>query len=407
MSQIFFGIAPWKIVKDEPRHNTWHHALNVAAKSQNIRIYYFGHDPQTLDPWIFHVFSNSIFRRFRFLDPRTFLNLVNKVKLLSSRDDHKIFYIFEGSFFWWGIFILLNPFVSNATFICNLFSSSAYNEKFFPANNSIRSKIYVRLVKIVSRLNPTNIIFTFDTQLMSEKTSMARILKAKTFPVPGSFNQKPEILKKNDHFRVIVNLRSFDFEELLPMFENSCLQCKFVIPRGPLGRNLDQIKFKKFKNVEFESENISVANYEEYTKGFDYIVLLYKPSLDASGRLLDAMLMNVGVCLPSQATEWVYLAEDWGYSYQFDWNCASKDRNIFNHPNFAPPKMNGSMPFSPINSLYSIGNFDLNSPIKNSWPPMILKKTLVFLILMSWYPIALCLNIRFFSRITEFIRKRH
>jgi hypothetical protein len=42
ISVKIFGIAKWRLVPNEPRHNTWHNALYDSAQQFSINLRYIG-----------------------------------------------------------------------------------------------------------------------------------------------------------------------------------------------------------------------------------------------------------------------------------------------------------------------------------------------------------------------------
>jgi hypothetical protein len=94
--------------------------------------------------------------------------------------------------------------------------------------------------------------------------------------------------------------------------------------------------------------------YQDYVDTFDYMIFLYKPSIDASGRILDSITRGVPICVPKQATEWSHISKTWGQSNLFDWNSPDDIARRFNHPIFDSPTVNGAPPFTPNGSLGEI-----------------------------------------------------
>jgi hypothetical protein len=344
-----FGIAGWRLVPKEPRHNTWHNALYVAAQKLEIDLEYLGLLNTHKMNWIYQILPDSTLRRFPYVNIFSFVKILKNVR--SSSGKSNVIYIFEGSFFWIYILSCIGIFLPNCTVICNLFSSSRYNQRFFK-NNKMRNW-YKSIFKLIQK--NSNLIVTFDTQLMTNKVSRYSGQNLIRFPVPSSFPyKKRNLIEIGTHHRVLVNLRSFDLTGLHYLLENSCKKCTFVFPRGPLATVPLWIEFGKYENASFDETVIPVSEYQNYIDSFDYMVFLYEPSIDASGRILDSITRGLPTCVPRQSTEWAYIAKTWGQSNLFDWNSLQDISRTFNHPHFENPKVDTEPPFTPEGSLLEI-----------------------------------------------------
>ena len=400
MTKTIFCFAPWQIVENEPRHNTWHFALYAESKALSKKLHYFGYKPPKTEPWINPVFNRSIFYKYPFISLRNFRKLIREIGSRTSHNEENIFYIFEGNFFWLFLFLTISPWIGNAFFICNLFSSESYNRKIFLSKNSW----YRLLFTSVLRMLPENLVVTFDTKTMAKKVNGAGIYNARVFPVPGSFSQEIQISVKS-HLRALVSLRDFSYEDLSKMFFYSCKHCEFtVLPRGPQDKLIYEKLFREFSNVNLDKNDIKVEDYGSYIKSFDYSVLLYKPSADASGRLLDAILKGVAVCIPKESEEWCEIAEDWGYSYEFEWDLVTKNEKIFNHPEFNAPKRSGEIPFSPKNSLIQLENFFTERFSDSSHSRKAGRIVISTFAIFIWSIVAAFLNVRLFERVKSHLR---
>ncbi len=341
-----FGIAGWRLAPKEPRHNTWHNALFDSSKKLNIDLEYLGLVNTHKTNWITQVLPDSILRRFPYVNLFSFIKVVRVMR--QSKGNLNIFYIFEGSLFWAYLLTSMSIFVPNSTVICNLFSSSKYNKRLFK-NESIRL-IYLLLFKIL--LKNDRVVITFDTQLMTNRFNKLSGLNLIRFPVPSSFPFNRRIkAQENVHQRVLVNLRSFPLNDLHYLLQNSCMDCTFVFPRGPLASVPLSIEFGKYENAEFDETVVPVTEYESYIDSFDYMIFLYEPSIDASGRILDSITRGLPTCVPRQATEWSFIAKMWGRSCLFDWNELQNISQTFNHPVFTLPKIDQEPPFTPKGSI--------------------------------------------------------
>jgi hypothetical protein len=81
------------------------------------------------------------------------------------------------------------------------------------------------------------------------------------------------------------------------------------------------------------------------------MIFLYKPSIDSSGKLLDALVRNIPVCLPRQSTEWVKIAQTDGRSFTYEWGSEIEVLKAFYHPNFSGNSLMHEPDFTPSKSL--------------------------------------------------------
>lgn len=344
-----FGFASWRLVPLEPRHNTWHNALFRASKTLNIDLEYLGLVNTYKTDWITQVLPDSVLRKFPYF---SFLSFIKLVKLIRrEKAALNIFYIFEGSLFWVFLLTTISMFVPNTVVICNLFSSSRYNARLF-RNETIRF-FYLLAFKLIQKNKRA--VVTFDTQLMTNKFNRLSGFNLIRFPVPSSFPfKRQDVISTKTHQRVLINLRSFPLEKLHFLLQNSCKKCTFVFPRGPLASVPLSLDFGKYANAEFDENVVPVSEYQNYIDSFDYMVFLYEPSIDASGRILDSITRGVPTCIPRQASEWSYIAKTWGKSNLFDWNSLQDISQAFNHPIFTLPTLNEEPPFTPEGTLVEL-----------------------------------------------------
>ena len=344
-----FGIAGWRLVPDEPRHNTWHNALFDTSKIQDINLEYLGLINTYKTNWIVQVLPDSILKRFPYISVLSFFRILKTIR--ASQSEKTIIYIFEGSISWIFILNCLRVFVPNCVIVCNLFPSSRYDSRFY--KNEKMRLWYQFFFKLINK--EKKVLITFDTQLMAGKVNTHIANQSIRFPVPSSFPfNKRGILNTNNHHRVLVNLRSFPTEDIHFLLLNSCSLCTFVFPRGPLATTPLSIEFGKYPNASFDETVIPVSEYQDYIDTFDYMIFLYKPSIDASGRILDSITRGVPICVPKQASEWSYISKTWGYSNLFDWNSREDIAKTFDHPIFDSPTINSEPPFTPEGSLREI-----------------------------------------------------
>ena len=372
-----FGIAGWRVIPDEPRHNTWHNALSDAAKEMNLDLEYLGLSNTHKLNWIQQVFPDSILRRFPYVNIFSISRIVKRIR--SSRSDKTVIYIFEGSFFWIFLLSSIRVFVPNCVVICNLFPSNTYDYRFF---KNEKMKLWYRIFFKLTEKHD-DIVVTFDTQLMTKKVNQYIRKQIIRFPVPASFppNERGPLTTAGHH-RVLVNLRSFQIEGLHFLLQNSCKECNFVLPRGPLATTPLSIEFGKYSNASFDDGVIPVSEYQNYFDSFNYMIFLYEPTINATGRLLDSITRGIPICVPRQATEWSYIAKTWGRSNLFDWQSPADIAKAFNHPVFQVPTSNSEPPFTPQGSLkeiLEIGTQSLERRITHKLHSKIIILTALFL----------------------------
>ena len=353
-----FGIAGWRLVPGEPRHNTWHKALFDASKKQDIELEYLGLINTHQTNWISQILPDSILKRFPYLSLWSFIKITKRIR--ESKGKRVIIYVFEGSISWLFFLGCITAVIPNCVAICNLFPSSRYNQRFF--QNEKMKFVYRILFNILSRQQRLRI--TFDTQLMTNKVNEQIENRLMRFPVPSSFPFNDRTTFTNqDHSRVLVNLRSFPTHELHKLLDSSCKSCTFVFPRGPLASIPLSIEFGHYTNASFDQSVIPVDEYQGYIDTFDYMIFLYEPSIDASGRILDSITRGVPVCVPRQASEWAHIVKSWGHSALFEWGSTVDMARMFDHPEFSKPVLGSRPPFTPEGSLREIVGFvpELNS----------------------------------------------
>jgi hypothetical protein len=327
-------------------------------------------------PWLLQVLPNTILKKYAYLSP---FQLLKISKRLNEKSNPSLVYIFEGSLAWYVNLLLITIRTSDTKFVCNLFSSGKYDSLL--ADETLKSRFFRTILRI-TRISGRNYgKISFDTKLMADKINDKCGNNVLIFPVPSSFPTSEMKFIRNIHHRVLVNIRSFDTSKLLSYISKSCKQCTFIIPKGPIDSGQIKVEdFIQFPNIEFDSGNISVENYASYVDGFDYFIILYKPSIDASGKILDAITRGVGVCVPIEATEWISISERWGYTHSFSWGDEIAESQLFNHPIFENPTDLSEPNFTPNRALERLidiyeSEFPNNEPQKRF--PLIL-----------WLPIA-------------------
>jgi len=352
-----FGFAKWQLVPEEPRHNTWHNALFDSAKLLNIDLSYIGLKNNLKTYWITQLLPDTVLKRFPYIGVISFFNVIRTIK--GSNERKTLIYIFEGTIFWLFLFYLIKTLVPNCIIVCNLFSSTRFNKSFFKNDRiRIRYKIFFYLLK---RHEQNNLIITFDTQIMADRASKITNYDFKRFPVPSSFSfRNTNNFNVESHHRVLVNMRGFNLENLHTLLKESCQYCKFVFPRGGLNSIPLQSEFGKYKNALFDSNNIPVSDYKSYIDSFDYMIFLYMPtfeSINASGRILDAITRGIPVCVPKQHTESANISKLWGRTNLFDYTSFESMIKTFNHPIFSERINKIEPPFTPKGAINDLINF--------------------------------------------------
>lgn len=361
------GIGPWRIVPDEPRHNTFHMELKRIAPTENINLAYLGLRDMPKQEWMCQILPNSILRKYVAISPKKIREISEILNKLSSQ--YKTIYIFEGSISWFITLNILSARSGNTTVICNLFSSGKYDQLLF--TKGLKSHIFRSALLAISGISREKAVVTFDTKLMSEKVQDLLGIHAKSFPVPSSFDFKIRNETTSKHSRVLINIRGFNTSKLHQYLESSCPECRFIIPKGPItSGEITNEEFGKYTNLEFDKKNISENEYAKYIDSFDYLIIFYEPSINASGKILDAITRGVPVAVPKEAIEWAQISRSWGKSHFFRWQNSDDEVKLFQHPKFLAPISYGEPPFTPRNSIKTLARIsrqmeakDQNNPI--------------------------------------------
>ena len=344
----FFGVAPWRLVPLEPRHNTWHNSLFDNSLKIKLDLEYIGLRKNHPTAYITQILPESILKRFPYISIWSFFDIVRVLN--KSKKEKSFVYIFEGSLFWYVYFSCLRYFVPNSVFVCNLFPSSRYNLRFFTDKGMKR--IYQIMFLLIKKQNKKSVFMTFDTDLMTDKVNSYTSCNLIKFPVPSSFSYRvaPDFEAKL-HYRVLVNMRAFPEDELHDLLKNSCQECIFVFPRGTLISQSLAVNFGHYQNTHFDDKVVPIAQYESYVDQHDYMIFLYKPSIDASGRILDAITRGIPVCVPKQATEWAKISKQFGRVNLYSWDDNESLIKTFSHPTFSKLSYIGEPTFTPTKVL--------------------------------------------------------
>jgi hypothetical protein len=350
-SAYLVGIGPWRIVPYEPRHNTFHMELKRIASTERINLTYLGLRDMPKQDWMSQILPNSILRKYVAISPKKMKEISNQISKIAP--EYKTIYIFEGSISWFITLKILSAMIGNTTVICNLFSSGKYDQLFF--SKGFKPYVFRTAFQFISRIGFQKAVVTFDTKLMSDKVKELLRIQAEPFPVPSSFDFKIRNEATSEHSRVLINIRGFNTSKLHEYLESSCRECTFVIPKGPISSGVVTHKeFGKYANLEFDEKNISEKEYGRYIDSFDYLIILYEPSINASGKILDAITRGVPVATPREATEWAQISTSWGKSHLFGWGNAEDEIKLFQHPEFHNPSLTGEPPFTPRNSIKTL-----------------------------------------------------
>lgn len=328
------------------------------------------------------VLPDTVLKRIPYISPVGYSRI--KKSLSIQPESKTVIYIFEGTFLWLILLKLISRLIPNSLVVCNLFSSSRYSRVMF-SGEKIRPS-YAILLRILNRFD--NLLLTFDTKLMVDKVnfSLGRNQFQTVFPLPSAL---PYLSQKkftpDGHHRVLVNMRDFEIATLHDLISYSCPDCTFVLPRGPLASEPLWIEFGKYTNVTFDEKNIPVEEYLAYIDQFDYMIFLYRPSIDSSGRLLDGIVRRIPVCIPSQSTEWCSIARSYGELHQYDWFNTADKQAIFNHPQFAETFLEETPEFTTTGAVNKLSSFAPPEK-KASWPRKFVSQvTSIALIYSHWF----------------------
>ena len=379
----FVGVAPWKLVFEMPRHNTIHQAIFESGVSHGLSISYLGlkeHEPVS---WIYPAFPNSILKLFPALKHNE-IKSVTKV-LPSLEKKRKLLYLYEGSFSWMILLKFLALSLESGFVVCNLFPASKYEKVMFK-NKGMKIR-YKMLFWLMSRIG--NVQITVDTAHLRDRINSSLELepKVKIFPLPSSFNllegNKPDYA---EHAKVLVNVRNFSTAHLEFLLSSSCKLCTFVFPDGTFRGSNEAQDVRKFSNVILENHSIAVDVYQDYVDTFDYMIFLYEPSLDSSGKILDCITRKVPVCLPFQASEWVNTSKMWNRTFLYNFDDYQSLKPAFNHPEFQDPIQSELPTCTPVNTLFTFSDYKFSSE------EVALPKSILKLLTQMNYFIAMSLS---------------
>lgn len=361
----------------------------MSGKSQGLSISYLGladHEPVS---WITQVLPNSILKPFPIINLKKFKSITKIIGNMGSK--RNLIYIYEGSFSWLILLDLLSINLGSSNLVCNLFPASKYEIIMF-RNDKMKLK-YRFLFWYFSRIRKVKI--TVDTNHLQKRinASLRTNPQVNVFPLPSSFELLAgEKSTENEHLKVLVNIRKFPLSELTELLSDSCKSCEFVFPVGVLDKHKDSYGLQNFTNAKFEERSIQVENYQSYIDGFDYMIFLYEPSLDSSGKILDCITRKIPVCLPKQATEWVETSQKWNSTFLFEFGDNQSTAGAFNHPHFALPRSIDLPTCTPLDTLRVFSSYDFSPKTRQ------LSKPIGKILLTSHYVTALLIGKTFSFR---------
>jgi hypothetical protein len=376
--------------------------LKRIAPTENINLTYLGLRDMPEQEWMCQILPNSILRKYVAISPKKIREISEILNKLSSQ--YKTIYIFEGSISWFITLNILSARSGNTTVICNLFSSGKYDQLLF--TKGLKSHIFRSALLAISGISREKAVVTFDTKLMSDKVQDLLGIHAESFPVPSSFDFKIRNETTSKHSRVLINIRGFNTSKLHQYLESSCPECRFIIPKGPItSGEITNEEFGKYTNLEFDKKNISESEYAEYIDSFDYLIIFYEPSINASGKILDAITRGVPVAVPKEAIEWAQISRSWGKSHFFSWQNSDDEAKLFQHPKFLAPISYGEPPFTPRNSIKTLARIskqmearDQNNPIYKRVGIDLFSAVYYFACTILNYQYSLRMKLMFFSQ---------
>ena len=290
--------------------------------------------------------------------------------------------IYEGSLGWAWFLVCMGAATKSSKVFCNLFPASRIIPRVTSKN--IKGHLNRLSIRILQRIGENSLELSFDTRSAISAARNSGIMNIELFPLVSALEPRNLETKSKSHFTVLVNVRGINHEKIVNSLENSCKKCRFVFPNSAF---LYLTEFG-FTNVQVPLENIPKKDYERYIDSFDYMILLYAPALDSSGKLLDAIVRDIPVCIPKQSVEMTAIATNWGRIHGFDLENDMSLSRIFSHPPFEAKSLLGPNPFSPKALIAHLAN--VSSEIDRSGK---LSSILIFCLYFSSYPIIYLYNL--------------
>ena len=249
--------------------------------------------------------------------------------------------IYEGSLSWAWFLVSLGATTRSSRVFCNLFPASRIIPRVTGKN--IKGHLNRINIRVLQWIGKNSLVLSFDTQSAIAAARNSGIRNIELFPLVSALEPRSLESKSKSHFTVLVNVRDINHEKIINSLENSCEKCCFVFPNSTF-LYLTELGFT---NVQVPLENIPNKEYERYIDSFDYMILLYAPALDSSGKLLDAIVRDIPLCIPKQSVEMTAIAAKWGRIHRFDPENEKSLSRVFSHPPFEDKSVIGPNPFSP------------------------------------------------------------
>ena len=245
--------------------------------------------------------------------------------------------MYEGSVAWMWNLIALGKILGAERIVCNLFPASKTVANF--GNGAMRNSIFKIQIRLAKAISGDTLVCSVDTDAAAIILDRVGNLDIKVFPLVSALEEVPR--KKtinNEHSRVLLNIRDFNQSDLNYLMQSSCKQCAFVLPRGPLANPLSKKLLENHPNLIQDSRNIPEEDYLQYIDSFDYMIFLYQPSLDSSGKLLDALALQIPVCIPEESKDLLKLVSNNIEYTTFSWVSHQNLSKTMNHPEFIQPE---------------------------------------------------------------------
>ncbi len=328
---IIVGVVPWEINPNEPRHNNIHHSIYSRISNSSIESMYIGPKQPAGNDWIEPLLPQTVHRNSPAISPRAAISIASGI--LASQSEQTSIFMYEGSLRWMWNLVAIGRLVGAERVVCNLFPPSK-------VVSAVESHFYYRIwfkaqLKLAQVLSNGTLVCTVDTELASQKLPRIKREPLEIFPLVSALKEldRKKYLSQT-HNRVLLNVRDLDLDELSKMLSESCKDCSFVLPRGPISSHRLSQLMNNHRNLIQDEKNIPEEEYEDYIDSFDYMIFLYKPNIDSSGKLLDAFARQIPVCLPEESEDFIKLAARSVDYKTYSWKSRLKSPNLFLHPEF-------------------------------------------------------------------------
>ena len=289
--------------------------------------------------------------------------------------------IYEGSLSWAWFMLIMGITTGASKIYCNLFPASRIVPRI--TSTSLVGYLIRINIGILGKIGKNYLELSFDTNSAITAASNLGIRNVKLFPLVSALDSRKIKPQLGLHFRVLVNVRDVNLDRIMNPLRESCKECHFIFPNP----NSLYIEKMGFGNVHVSLDNIPKEDYESFIDSFDYMILLYAPTLDSSGKLLDAIVRDIPICIPKQSEEWTAIAAEWGVIHRFDLEDERSLSRIFSHPPFEDKILNRPNPFSPK----ALVNHLTNVSLETDRPGKIIS-ILVFTMYFTSYPMIQIYN---------------